>query len=303
MSTTTTNLGLILPADGDSADIQVINSDLQLLDSWVEYDRQSASLMYPGRNIESIDELADEIESAGSVYAFLHARAQANNPAGLRIGDYMNVSAGIYGTRKFELAHYDPYYQMGSTAMGHHFCFVDATPVSIPSTDAYVTNGSYIMWNTTATNQGTSAEPSPYLVSNLHAWEINNFLPALPSELQGYLINRWEFLETRYSASGGLTASTGRAWKQIGKVWSLSEMEVYGAVVWGTVGQSVGIDRQFALFRDSKRQLNGQRLYWWLRVPSGSSASTVCYVNNTGAANYNSAANTSVRPRCGFLLG
>ena len=82
MSTTTTNVKMVLPADGDSADIQVVNADLQKLDAWVEYDRQASSGLYGGRNIANIAEFASEISTAGSVYAFLHARASAANFAG-----------------------------------------------------------------------------------------------------------------------------------------------------------------------------------------------------------------------------
>ena len=303
MSTTTTNLGMVLPSDGDSADIQVVNAALQKVDAWAEYDRESANNVYPGRNIANIPEFASAISSAGSVYAFLHARASAGNFAGLRVGDYIEVNCGVYGTRRFQIAHFDPWYQFGDTAMGHHICFVDSEPVALPSSDSYVTNGSYILWNTTATNQGNSTENCPYLISNLHAWEINKFLPALPTALQNVLIERREWLETRYSSSGGLTASMGAAWKSLGKVWSFSEIEVYGEVVWGTPGYTVATGRQLDYFRNIKNQLNGSRVNWWLRSVSGSSSSYVCGVANHGIADNTSATGTWVRPRCGFLLG
>ncbi|WP_370446240.1 DUF6273 domain-containing protein [Collinsella sp. TF12-2AT] len=42
------------------------------------------------------------------------------------------------------------------------------------------------------------------------------------------------------------------------------------------------------------------RYNWWLRSVMGGSSSNVCYVNNNGNANYNSATNVWVRPRPGF---
>lgn len=303
MSTTTTNMGLILPADGDSADIQVVNNDLITLDSWGEYNRQSADGIYPGRSIAAIPEIASEVSAAGSVYAFLHNRATAANWKGLRVGDYMDVPQGIYGTRRWHIAHFDPWYQFGDAPLGHHIAFVDSAPVAIPSTDSYVTKGGYIMWNTTPTNQGNSTEACPYLVSNLHKWELNNFLPSFPSALQNYMLNRREFLEQRYSASGAIKASTGWTWKNLGKVWSFSEVEVYGCVVWGTPGWTVATGRQLEYFKNIKNQLNGSRFSWWLRSVSGSSSSGVCSVLLTGAANDSPALFAWVRPRCGFLLG
>lgn len=286
----------------DIKDATSRNNSSNLL-TWEECDRKVLSSA-DGRNIAEIPEFASAISSAGSVYAFLHSRASAGNFAGLRLGDYINVNCGIYGTRKFEIAGFDPYYAMGSSSMGHHICFVDSAPVTIPAADEHAckTNTSYLMWN--ATNQGTADENCPYMASGLHDWEINNFLPAFPSALQGYMINRWEYLETRYSASGNLNASTGWTWKQIGKIWSLSEIEVYGTVIWGTPGYSVGCSRQLPLFAiNPKKNLNGTRTSWWLRVPSGSSASHVCYVSSYGIAYNYSATHTTVRPRCGFLLG
>jgi hypothetical protein len=265
------------------------------------YDQQAINGIYAGRNIQTILGTSD----FDSTITALHNRVITANFTDLRVGDFINVACGAYGTVRFDIAHFDPYYQMGSSAMGHHICFVAHKPIALPSGDAYGTgtNNTYLAWNTTNTNQGTEAENCPYLCSHLHDWEINKLLPAMPTSLTNNLINRWEYLETRYAAAGGLTASTGRTWKQLGKVWSLSEMEVYGAVVWGTPGQSVGIDRQFDIFRRIWSQLHGERASWWLRTPSGVSASHVCCVTGYGVAYTDSATIDWIRSRPGFLLG
>ena len=275
------------------------NARIDGIDMNEDYDQQVLNGTYAGRNIQTIL----GTNSFDATISALHSRIASANFSGLRVGDFINVNCGTYGTVRFDIAHFDPYYQMGSSAMGHHICFVAHKPIALPSGDAYGTNNTYLAWNTTNTNQGTEAEPAPYLASHLHDWEINKLLPAMPTSLTDNLINRWEYLETRYAAAGGLTASTGRAWKQLGKVWSLSEMEVYGAVVWGTPGQSVGIDRQFDIFRRIWSQLHGERTAGWLRTPSGVSASNVCCVNSNGIAHTYSATYGGVRPRPGFLLG
>lgn len=276
-------------------------TSIETLTAKATYDEQAINGAYAGRNLQTVL----GVSSFDATVSALHSRASGANFADLRVGDFINVACGAYGTVRFDIAHFDPYYQMGSSAMGHHICFVAHTPIALPSGDDYGTgtNNTYLAWNTTNTNQGTEEEPAPYMCSHLHDWEINALLPAMPTSLTNNLINRWEYLETRYAAAGGLTASTGRAWKQMGKIWSLSEMEVYGAVVWGTPGQSVGIDRQFDIFRRIWSQLHGQRTYWWLRAPSGVSASNVCYVISTGVASASSATNDRVRSRPGFLLG
>ncbi len=291
MSTTTTNVKMVLPADGDDADIQVVNADLQKLDAWVEYDRELENNIYEGRSIAAIPEIATEVAGYATVWAFLHARAQAGNYAGLRIGDWFDVTLTNGTTMRYQIAAFDHYYNCADSPMGHHiFC--------VPTT-AW---GTAVQWNTSATNQGTSAEPAPYLVSNLHNWELNTFYPMLPDTLKNVLINHRSLVETRYNASGALNASTGWKWADLGKVFSLSEMEVYGCCVWGTPGYSQGMDSQLPLFRETKNRIKA-RVGWWLRVASGSSSSYVCDVGNGGNAHSSSASYSSIRPLPCFLIG
>lgn len=270
-----------------------------------EYNRQGQIGKYGGQNIATI--LAGEIGS-GSVYDALHKRIAAANFAGLRVGDYLDVplvSASAVTTQqsvRFLLAHIDPYYQCGDSAKGHHIAFIASAPVAVAKTVTGVANDSYLMWNTANTNQGTADVKNPYLNSNLKAWE-KLFEACLPEGLTKYLLTQRVLLEERYSASGALSDSNSWSWQDIGKVWSPSEMEVYGCPVWGTKGYSVGFDCQFDLFRDTAHRLNGTRYPWWLRSVLGGSSSYVCYVNSDGSAGCSSATYVWVRPRPGFLVG
>ena len=270
-----------------------------------EYNRQGQIGKYGGQSIAAI--LAGEIGS-GSVYDALHKRAAAGNFAGLRVGDYIDVplvSASAVTTQqsaRFLLAHFDPYYQCGDSAKGHHIAFIASAPVAVAKTVTGVANDSYLMWNTANTNQGTADVKNPYLNSNLKAWE-KLFEACLPEGLTKYLLTQRVLLEERYSASGALSDSNSWSWQDIGKVWSPSEMEVYGCPVWGTKGYSVGFDCQFDLFRDTAHRLNGTRDAWWLRSVMGGSSSSVCYVSSYGTAHYSSATGVWVRPRPGFLVG
>ena len=270
-----------------------------------EYNRQGQIGKYGGQNIAAI--LAGEIGS-GSVYDALHKRIAAANFAGLRVGDYLDVqlvSASAVTTQqsvRFLLALIDPYLYCGDNSKGHHIAFVASAPVAVAKTVTGVANDSYLMWNAANTNQGTADVKNPYLNSNLKAWE-KLFEACLPEGLTKYLLTQRVLLEERYSASGALSDSNSWSWQDIGKVWSPSEMEVYGCPVWGTKGYSVGFDCQFDLFRDTAHRLNGTRYSWWLRSVLGGSSSGVCYVYTNGHANYYSATNVWVRPRPGFLVG
>ena len=271
-----------------------------------EYNRQGLIGKYPGQSLATL--LAGEVSGSATIYDALHKRVQAANFSGMRVGDYIDVplvsasNVAAQQSVRFLLAHFDPYYRCGDSAKGHHIAFVASAPVAVAKTVTGVANDSYLMWNTANTNQGTADVKNPYLNSNLKAWE-KLFEACLPEGLTKYLLTQRVLLEERYSASGALSDSNIWSWQDIGKVWSPSEMEVYGCPVWGTKGYSVGFDCQFDLFRDTAHRLNGTRYDWWLRSVMGGSSSNVCCVGGYGTATCPSAATTWVRPRPGFLVG
>ena len=270
-----------------------------------EFNRLALVGKYGGQSIATI--LAGEIGS-GTVYDALHKRIAAANFAGLRVGDYLDVplvsASGVAGQQsvRFIIAHIDPYLWCDDRGKGHHIAFVASAPIAVSSSYAGVANSSYLPWNATNTNQGTADVKNPYLCSQLKGWE-TAFEACLPEGLTKYLLTQRVLLEERYSASGALTDSNNWSWQDIGKIWSLSEMEVYGCPVWGTPGWSVGFDCQFDIFKDTAHRINGTRCNWCLRSVASGSASGVCYVYSNGPATCASATYVWVRPRPGFLFG
>lgn len=270
-----------------------------------EFDRQKGIAQFKGRSLATT--FASEIAAAGGdIYAWLKARAQDGDFTGLRIGDYMDVpiTAGTNvpaQTVRYMIGAIDPYYQCSDNPMGHHIAFVPSAPVLVGGSKAV--NGSYIKWNDTATNNGNATTKEPYLISKLHGWEISDYLPALPAALRNVLMNYRSLPEQRYGSSGNLTEASGWGWADLGKVWSLSEMEVYGCAVWGSKGYSVGMDCHFPIFDSTASRLMGERVDWWLRSVVGGSASHVCNVTSYGNANHTSATNEWGRPRPCFLIG
>ena len=268
-----------------------------------EYDRQRGIGQYEGRDLATV--FASEIAEHESIYAWLHSRVQNVDYSGLRIGDYFDVpvAAGtnvIAQTVRYVLAAVDPYYRCSDQPMPHHLAFVPEDGVLVGGSKAVGTNN--IMWHTSNTNNGTASVPEPYLGSNLHNWEINDYLPALPLELRDVIINNRSLIEKR-QGSGSLTEASGWAWGDLGKVWSLSEMEVYGCPLWGSKGYSVGMDCHFPLFDSTASRITPERVHWWLRSVGGGSASGVCSVNCVGHAHDNAPTNAGIRPRPCFLLG
>lgn len=268
-----------------------------------EYDRQHNINAYAGRSLASA--FASEIGST-DIYTWLRNRARNADFTGLRIGDYIDVpvaeGANVPAqTVRYRIGAIDQYYQCGDTAKGHHIVMVPKAPVTVKGDKA--SNTSYLQWRETNDNNGTSAEKHPYLLSKLHDWEINDFLPALPATLQSAIMSQRVFLEERYASGGGLTESSGWSRADLGKVWSPSEMEVYGCPVWGTKGYSVGFDSQFPIFTDTASRIVGVRVSWWLRSVVGGSASNVCTVSYDGVAAGYAPAGDWMRPLPCFLIG
>ena len=269
-----------------------------------EYDRQDSIGAFSGRSLAS--EFAEEISGKGNVWTWLQGRVKAGNFAGLRIGDYVDVQvaqgANVNSqTIRYQIGAIDPYYQCGDSAKGHHIAMVPRTTVSVRGDKAV--NTSYLLWRSTNDNNGTADVKNPYLCSLLHEWEIEDFLPALPAELQAVLMTQRVLLEERYSASGKLTEPSSWSWQDLGKIWSLSEVEVYGQNVWSKPGYGTGFDCQFPIFKQTKDRIMGSRVPWWLRSVSGSSSSDVCCVGSNGSAYYISPTDDWVRPRPCFLVG
>ena len=140
-----------------------------------EYNRQGLIGKYPGQSLATL--LAGEVSGSATIYDALHKRVQAANFSGMRVGDYIDVplvsasNVAAQQSVRFLLAHFDPYYQCGDSAKGHHIAFIASAPVAVAKTVTGVANDSYLMWNTANTNQGTADVKNPYLNSNLKAWE------------------------------------------------------------------------------------------------------------------------------------
>lgn len=268
-----------------------------------EYDRQYNINEYKGRSLAEV--FASEIGSQ-NIYTWLQNRVQNANFSGLRIGDYIDVpvseGANVPAqTVRYRIGAIDQYYQCGDKAMGHHIVMVPKAPVAIKGNKA--SNTSYLQWRDTNNNNGTTDEQHPYLCSKLHDWEINDFLPALPSTLQSAIMVQRVLLEERYSSSNKLTEASGWSWTDLGKIWSPSEMEVYGCTVWGSKGYSVGFDSQLPIFSDTASRIVGNHVAWWLRSVMGGSSSDACYVASNGNANSFAPASDWLRPMPCFLLG
>ena len=282
----------------DCAD--AINDILDAADDVDKWAAQADVLTYAGRSIADIPEIQTELTTAGSVAAFLNARALAKDSSYLRVGDYVDIThSSIGGTRRYRIGDFWPYAGAGDSARPGGIVMVpDRT---WPNT---------VQWASKGNNNGNSSQNAPYVCSDntLHNYEINTILPTFPTAWQNVMQNHRALIETRYSASGNLSAANSWAWNDLGKIWSPSETEVYGQVVWGTAnGYSVGYDCQFEIFRKTRNRIKTydgtNRSDWWLRTPDGSYTTIACFVSSYGAATSGSVTNTNIRPLPCFIVG
>lgn len=261
-----------------------------------------ASARVGGQDLSVV--LADKISaSRGTVYSVLHELVASEDFSNIMVGDYLDVTAGYTpvtseSSIRFVVAHINPYKGVGKTETASHIALVSAQPLTVNTSYQYAAGGPYLLWNSSSTNNSPNSGGCPYADSILHKTEIS-LETGMPDKFKQYIIERQAYLEKRYNSSSD---STGNTWTSIGKLWSLSEKEVFGCDVFGTKGYSVGADVQFDLFK-SGDALTGGKKSWWLRTVAGGSTTKACYVDSTGAPMVKDVTGAYVRPRVALLFG
>lgn len=253
---------------------------------------------WEGRNILEDSKLSAEIAKEPNWVAWAKNRIELRFYDGLYEKDWVPITLTDGTNMPYAIGRFDGTFGAGDQEETNGS--IDFVPIF-----AYPTA---VQFNTTNTNQGTAAKPNPYCASHLHEWELNTYLAMLPADLRSEIVNRRVLAGTRYQAGQTLTDSTGWVWTDLGKIWSLSEMEVYGCVVWGTRSYSAGFDTQFPIFASTKDRIRrsaadgATRLRWWLRVAEGSTSTGACHVDASGHASSGVASNASIRPLPCFRL-
>lgn len=293
-------IGMTLPNGvdvdfGDEATATLATANAQDLDKVKAWMRDT----WEGRNILEVPELAAEIAKEANWVAWIKKRIAAHDYSGLMLRDWIPITLSDGVVMPYAIGRFDG--TLGAGDQEETEGSIDFVP-----TMAYPTA---VQFNTTNTNQGTAAKPNPYCASNLHEWELNTYLPMLPTEVKGALKNYRVIAESRYQAGQTLNDSTHWEWTDLGKVWSLSEMEVYGCIIWGTKnGYSVGIDTQFPIFKQTKDRIRrsatdgSTRLDWWLRTVISGSSVWAYAAGLRGTPSFCDAANMGTYPLPCFRL-
>ena len=238
-------------------------------------------------------------------WANLRARILAGDMAGIHIGDYKTITLTTGEVVIMEVAGIDHYYKCGyPTMIGHHVDFISRDCLA----------GTKV-FNDTATNNGTAAEPNPWRASKLfHTLndETVGVYAALPADLKPCIVEKIALLEHRFSAAGALESDTGWDWNTMGKLWVPTEVEVFGNTFWsdGDAGWTGGggCNLQYPIFYGGAKHIikgagnGGGRCYWWEASARRQSATHVCGVDAGNAGGHVATNGGIYAPLC-FRIG
>jgi hypothetical protein len=261
---------------------------------------QQANNTFEGRNIEVLfeDEIANGYANAWEYLAdrvdlAKDAAVGTKAYAGLRLGDFVNIQVES-NTYPYMIGAFD--YDKGCCDPAQGPSLLMCTRTAFPQK---------VQWNTSNDNNGTAAEPCPYMASNVFKYLRDTLLPKFPAEVRAVMKERIALLEQRYSASAKLTDSNNWSWKNVGRLWLPDEGEMYGCVYWGSKYGN-GIIGQIPVFKLPSDRIfrtpDGERSHVWLRCVSGVNAASACSVYASGLA-YGNASGTGVGVAPCFLVG
>ena len=298
--------------DAKLRELDAKNGDL---DSALQQLRNVQNRIYEG--VDLTEKFAGEI--AGDSWAWIQSRIRAGNYNGVNVGDFIPFTAAG-NTLLAEVAGINTYTRYGDQEVGNHIDFIsrDCWPETMGM-------------NRVNYNNGTTASPSPWLASDLHArlnslqasvpnseaanpamlavdYRTTGLFNQLPAALRAVIVQKRALLPTRFTAGALLTDDNSWAWQNAGLLWLPSEMEVYGANMWGNLnpvnpGFNVGGFVQYPIFANNMKRVKGAghggaRATWWLLSARGGASTHFASVTSGGIA-YSIGASTALRvPVC-----
>lgn len=313
-SSNKTPLGFNIWSGSDKPKREDFNADNTIAEAEIDISKQIANRIYPGTDL--VEKFDNEIWHYSSVWEWIKDRIQSNFFRGINIGDYIPFTAGG-NIIKAEVAGIDTYYQYGDTPVPHHIDFISRD--CWPETHA---------WNKANYNNGTTVSPYPWLASDLYAWlnSLSMQVPStdtanpalvgvdyivtgaydkLPVALKSVIVPKRLLLPQRYSAGSLLTDDNSWGWVDAGKLWTPSEVEVFGMEHWGSKnGYSSGGFQQYPIFANNMKRIKGAgdgggRSHWWLLSAYGGSPGSCAIVYTDGGSHHTIASYGGIRvPLC-----
>lgn len=262
---------------------------------------------YPG--VDLTVKFASEITAAGNdPWAWIKSRITAGNFTGIHVGDYIPFKATNSAQTQLyaRILGINTYKQYGDTTIGNHIDFW----AGLWPTKKQINPVNY--------NNGTSVSAHPWLASDayLYANSLSGQVPStaaanptlaaknytsdgiyyyLPTALKNVIVEKRFYLPKRYTAGSMLLDDNSSGWANIGKIWFPTEVEVYGAPMFGGKGgYSNGGSVQYPFFAFGMNRLSFGNVLWWLLSTYSGDSGLWCTVQTGGYAYANNASNASV---------
>lgn len=225
--------------------------------------------------------------------AEIHAKTQAGDFSGLRVCDYKTVTLTTGEVVEMQIGAVNPYKNHGDTALGNHIIWISRDCLA----QAY-------QMQPDANNNGTAKEGNPFRASALFNTLQNTIYPTIPEEWRNIIGDMRCLYGDRYSSSGTVTADTGWAWKNRGKLILPTPQEVFGNNGFSENYECCGggLNIQWPLFIGGNvikgLGRGGPRSHWWLCAANAGSSTRFCYVTSDGGSNDRWAADSLGVPLC-----
>ena len=259
MASKTANFGLTKPALTDPADVQVLNANMDIIDS----------------NMKSLGGLMTDC--AGSHNSFFRGKnigssVTSTQSSAIKNGSFKDIYVGDYwvinGTT-YRVAGCDVFYHTGDNVD------LDHNVVVVP--DSCILNGdgqTTKYWNDTDTTSGG------YMGSKMYKTTIpEKVLPKIQNDFGSNLYVHREYLSNAVDSNGG---ASGGTWVD-SSVELMNEVMVYGSVINGRGGSyNIGIgNAQFPLFRLAPQFIHIRSNYWLRDISSSHQVCVVSYGNTS----------------------
>ena len=209
--------------------------------------------------------------------AEIHEKTMAGDFSGLRVKDYKTVTLTTGEVVEMQIAAINPYKNHGEPALGNHIIWLSRDCLA----------QTYQM-RPEANNNGTAEEKNPFRASALFNTLQNTIYPTIPDEWRNIIGDIRCTYGERFSSSGTVTADTGWAWSNRGKLILPTTQEVFGNNVWSENYECCGsgLNIQWPIFIGGNLikglGRGGPRCLWWLCSAGAGDSAYFCHVDYDG---------------------
>lgn len=266
----------------------------------------------PYSGVDLTVKFATEISGFSDAWAWIEDRITDGNFSGIHIGDYIPFTCTNTAQTQLnaKIIGVNTYKGYGNTEIGNHIDFwAGLWPTTKPI-------------NPVGYNNGTSASAYPWLASDayLFANSLQGSVPTavvanptleakdyrsdgiyyyLPSALKNVIVEKRLLLGSRYNASALQADDNSWGWTDIGKIWPLYEIEVYGTVHQTKPGYATSGFVSYPFFMTNMNRIAfGRTNTWLLSAMSGNGANWTMIAAQGYAASISAATSGVALPVC-----